>query len=365
MASYHAPREWEDQVQWLAGVLHGRSAWRFALLLWGALFASGRRVIATWIRTAGVSHDFQQPVEKHIDGNVRAIRDIRFIEKSGPDISVWPGFCVFSTGFQDFYFFLQSIGRKWKELGIRLLVLLLLFDLDELIFEAPTVGCDIVGGIFNGSLVPVGIECIGGDAVDLFGSDQPVGCVVCPGQDFAGWPLELMDLIEGIIGSSECSCTGRNGERIPDGIIDPGRPRTVRILSLDFLTNRIVDVCGPITPGIDSQCLLTIRVVSHCRPLQEGVAASQTFCRNAGSSGNSMTNALVSNSPSLTAPYGLEERLSWPAGICVSICLDGIERIRATASVANKLRSRLAGDSLDGLGHSCLPCVGLPPGHER
>lgn len=84
MASYQAPREWEDQVHWLAQSLHGRSSWRFAVLLLGALFAQGRRVVASWIRAAGVSHDFQ-----------------------------------------DFSFFLQSVGRKWKELGTRMLVLLL------------------------------------------------------------------------------------------------------------------------------------------------------------------------------------------------------------------------------------------------
>lgn len=84
MACYQAPQEWEDQVQWLAETLHGRSRWRFPFVLLGALFASGRRVVASWIRTAGVSHDFQ-----------------------------------------DFYFFLQSVGRRWQELGIRLLVLLL------------------------------------------------------------------------------------------------------------------------------------------------------------------------------------------------------------------------------------------------
>lgn len=84
MASYHAPWEWEEQVQWLAQTLHGRSSWRLSVLLLGALFASGRRVVAAWIRAAGVSHDFQ-----------------------------------------DFYFFLQSVGRKWKELGSRLLILLL------------------------------------------------------------------------------------------------------------------------------------------------------------------------------------------------------------------------------------------------
>lgn len=84
MASYHAPREWEDRIQWLAQSLHGRSSWRFSVVLLGALFAGGRRVVASWIRAAGVGHDFQ-----------------------------------------DFYFFLQSVGRRWTELGSRLLILLL------------------------------------------------------------------------------------------------------------------------------------------------------------------------------------------------------------------------------------------------
>lgn len=84
MACYHAPREWEERVQRLAGVLHGRSRWRLPVLLLGALFAGGRRVVASWIRSAGVSDDYQ-----------------------------------------DYYFFLQSVGRRWKDLGARLLVLVL------------------------------------------------------------------------------------------------------------------------------------------------------------------------------------------------------------------------------------------------
>lgn len=84
MASYRAPSDWEDWSLWLAAGLHGRSRWRLPLLLTGLLLANGRRVVAAWIRTAGVSHDFQ-----------------------------------------DFYFFLQSIGRGWQSLGDRLLILVL------------------------------------------------------------------------------------------------------------------------------------------------------------------------------------------------------------------------------------------------
>ncbi|MFV0490039.1 MAG: transposase [Vibrio fluvialis] len=82
MASYTAPREWEEWSTWLAAGLHGRSRWRLSVLMLGVLFAGGRRVVASWIRAAGVSDDYQ-----------------------------------------DYYYFLQSVGRRWRELGMRLLVL--------------------------------------------------------------------------------------------------------------------------------------------------------------------------------------------------------------------------------------------------
>lgn len=84
MASYHAPGEWKEWSDWLAAGLHGRSRWRLPLLLTGLMFGSGRRVVAAWIRAAGLSADYQ-----------------------------------------NYYFFLQSVGRCWQELGRRLLVLVL------------------------------------------------------------------------------------------------------------------------------------------------------------------------------------------------------------------------------------------------
>jgi hypothetical protein len=84
MASYRAPKEWEDWMEWLAAGLHGRSRWKLAPLLMGVLFAGGRRVVASWIRTAGVSDDYQV-----------------------------------------YYYFLQSVGKRWRELGRRILVLVL------------------------------------------------------------------------------------------------------------------------------------------------------------------------------------------------------------------------------------------------
>lgn len=84
MACYRAPREWEDWSEWLAAGLHGRSRWRLPVLMMGLLFAGGRRVVASWIRTAGLSADYQ-----------------------------------------DYYFFLQSVGQRWQELGRRVLLLVL------------------------------------------------------------------------------------------------------------------------------------------------------------------------------------------------------------------------------------------------
>ncbi|MFV0445114.1 MAG: hypothetical protein ACK5Q5_16180 [Planctomycetaceae bacterium] len=47
MASYRAPREWEEWNTWLAAGLHGRSRWRLSILMLGAVFAGGRRVVAS------------------------------------------------------------------------------------------------------------------------------------------------------------------------------------------------------------------------------------------------------------------------------------------------------------------------------
>ena len=84
MASYHAPQEWKDWSEWLAAGLDDRSRWRLPVLMMGLVFGSGRRVVASWIRSAGLSSDYQ-----------------------------------------DYYYFLQSAGRCWEELGRRVLILVL------------------------------------------------------------------------------------------------------------------------------------------------------------------------------------------------------------------------------------------------
>lgn len=84
MASYHAPQEWKEWSEWLAAGLHGRSRWRLPLLMMGLVFGNSRRVVAAWIRAAGLSDDYQ-----------------------------------------DYYYLLQSIGRRWPEMGRQVFILVI------------------------------------------------------------------------------------------------------------------------------------------------------------------------------------------------------------------------------------------------
>jgi hypothetical protein len=84
MASYHAPSEWKDWSDWLAAGLDGRSRWRLPLVMMGLVFGQGRRVVAAWIRAAGLQSDYR-----------------------------------------GYYYFLQSVGRGWQEVGRRVFVLVL------------------------------------------------------------------------------------------------------------------------------------------------------------------------------------------------------------------------------------------------
>jgi hypothetical protein len=79
-----SPEQWSEWSEWLAAGLHARHRWRLPLLLLGMLFAQGRRTVTTWLRGAGISHDFA-----------------------------------------DYYYFLASLGRKTEPVATRLLTLLL------------------------------------------------------------------------------------------------------------------------------------------------------------------------------------------------------------------------------------------------
>ena len=58
MVLWNLPAPWAPWIAALAWPLHGRLAWRLAPLLQGALFAHGRRTVASWLRAAGLGHDF-------------------------------------------------------------------------------------------------------------------------------------------------------------------------------------------------------------------------------------------------------------------------------------------------------------------
>lgn len=84
MVRYQPPKDWQQWVQWLAAGLHGRNRWRLSLIFLGMVFARGRRTVTTWLRAVGINDDFA-----------------------------------------DYYYFLQPLGRKSKELALRLFTLLL------------------------------------------------------------------------------------------------------------------------------------------------------------------------------------------------------------------------------------------------
>lgn len=85
MVRYQPPTEWQHGVNWLAAGLHGRSRWRWSLILMGMLFARGRRTVTAWLRAVGIADDFA-----------------------------------------DYDYFLQPLGRKSNDLAVRLLMLLLM-----------------------------------------------------------------------------------------------------------------------------------------------------------------------------------------------------------------------------------------------
>ena len=79
-----SPAEWSQWSERLASGLHGRNAWRLPVLMLGMLFARGRRTVTTWLRAAGIS-----------------------------------------DGYQDYYYFLASLGRKTEKVATQLLLLVL------------------------------------------------------------------------------------------------------------------------------------------------------------------------------------------------------------------------------------------------
>jgi len=81
---WECPEQWSEWNAWLSAGLHARNRWRLPVLLTGILFASGRRTVTTWLRAAGVSDDFQ-----------------------------------------DYYYFLECVGRKSESIATQLVGLVL------------------------------------------------------------------------------------------------------------------------------------------------------------------------------------------------------------------------------------------------
>ena len=81
---WNCPEQWSEWSDWLAAGLHARNRWRLPVLLTGMLFAGGRRTVTTWLRAAGVTGDYQ-----------------------------------------DYYYFLECVGRNSKSIASRLTALVL------------------------------------------------------------------------------------------------------------------------------------------------------------------------------------------------------------------------------------------------
>ena len=78
------PQEWSEWIELLSPALDSRTAWRLPIVLAGLLLARGRRTVTTWLRAQDSSHDFD-----------------------------------------DYYYFLASLGRKIEPLATRIFQLLL------------------------------------------------------------------------------------------------------------------------------------------------------------------------------------------------------------------------------------------------
>src|SRR5689334_5610259 len=85
MVHYRPPTDWQQWVNWLAAGLHGGSRWRLSLIPLGMVVARGRRTVTSRLRAVGILDDFA-----------------------------------------DYYYFLQPLGRKSKDLAQRLFTLLVI-----------------------------------------------------------------------------------------------------------------------------------------------------------------------------------------------------------------------------------------------
>lgn len=76
----NTPANWKSWVKEISSCLHGRSKWRLGVILFGIIFAQGPKTVTSWLRAASIG-----------------------------------------KGFQEFYYFLATVGQKTKEVANELL----------------------------------------------------------------------------------------------------------------------------------------------------------------------------------------------------------------------------------------------------
>jgi hypothetical protein len=59
MGTWQLPKEMALWIRRMSGLLDERNAWRLCPLFVGALFATGRRTVASWLRAGGLSKDYE------------------------------------------------------------------------------------------------------------------------------------------------------------------------------------------------------------------------------------------------------------------------------------------------------------------
>src|SRR5438552_5335727 len=59
MGTWHFSNEMASWIDRMASMLDSRNAWRLCPLFVGALFARGRRTVASWLRAGGLSNDYE------------------------------------------------------------------------------------------------------------------------------------------------------------------------------------------------------------------------------------------------------------------------------------------------------------------
>ena len=68
---WQSPNDWNE---YLAAGLDARHRWRLPVLMFGILFARGRRTVTSWLRAAGISTDYEP--SRLSNGACRKVQDV-------------------------------------------------------------------------------------------------------------------------------------------------------------------------------------------------------------------------------------------------------------------------------------------------